>query len=153
MSGLAVKDLKLRSRPTRRADASFGLSSRCASISSSPRAGQLTTDREFISARYFDSASSTFTHFQIKSFLQIINSLYLPSHSLRLSLFIQLFSSKMHFNTKVLSAFALLSPLAINLAIADNWPKRGLAANDDIPIWQVSLSSFPLVRGILPRTG
>lgn len=42
----------------------------------------------------------------------------------------------MHSNSKLLSTLALLSPLAITPALADDWPKRGLAANDDIPIYE-----------------
>lgn len=32
--------------------------------------------------------------------------------------------------------FGLQISLLVTLAVADPWPKRGLAANDDVPIWQ-----------------
>lgn len=53
----------------------------------------------------------------------------------------------MYHNANILNIIALLSSLAITPALADGWPKRGLAANEDVPIWQVCtdpISILPL---------
>lgn len=51
----------------------------------------------------------------------------------------------MYNNAKILSIVALLSSLAITPVIADDWPKRGLAANEDVPIWQVCTHLIPIL--------
>lgn len=50
----------------------------------------------------------------------------------------------MYQNANVRHILAVLSSLAITTVIGDDWPKRGLAANEDVPIWQVSIQSFQI---------
>lgn len=52
----------------------------------------------------------------------------------------------MYNNAHIFNFLTLLSSLAITPVIADGWPKRGLAANEDVPIWQVC--TYPI--SILP---
>lgn len=51
----------------------------------------------------------------------------------------------MYQNTNILNILAILSFLAITPVIADGWPKRGLAANEDVPIWQVCTYAIPIL--------